>query len=73
MVDLNNETDINRAIETGLTRTQVLLRGGVKHLATGEYDQAKKIFNTALSFDVDNGLLHFFNAYTYHQLFLRGE
>ena len=72
-VDLNNETDINRAIETGLTRTQVLLRGGIKHLASGEYDQAKKIFNTALSFDVDNGLLHFFNAFTYHQLFLRGE
>jgi tetratricopeptide (TPR) repeat protein len=72
-VDLNNETDINRAIETGLTRTQVLLRGGVKYLATGEYDQAKQIFNTALSFDVDNGLLHFFNAFTYHQLFLRGE
>ena len=72
-VDFNNETDINRAIETGLTRTQVLLRGGVKYLATGEYDQAKQIFNTALSFDVDNGLLHFFNAFTYHQLFLRGE
>ncbi len=72
-VDLNNETDINRAIETGLTRTQVLLRGGIKYLANGEYDQAKKIFNTALSFDVDNGLLHFFNAFTYHQLFLRGE
>ena len=72
-VDLNNETDINRAIETGLTRTQVLLRGGIKYLATGEYDQAKQIFNTALSFDVDNGLLHFFNAFTYHQLFLRGE
>jgi tetratricopeptide (TPR) repeat protein len=72
-VDFNNETDINRAIETGLTRTQVLLRGGIKYLATGEYDQAKQIFNTALSFDVDNGLLHFFNAFTYHQLFLRGE
>ena len=72
-VDFNSETDINRAIETGLTRTQVLLRGGIKYLANGEYDQAKKIFNTALSFDVDNGLLHFFNAFTYHQLFLRGE
>jgi len=72
-VDLNNETDINRAIETGLTRTQVLLRGGIKYLTSGEYEQAKKIFNTALSFDVDNGLLHFFNAFTYHQLFLKGE
>jgi len=72
-VDFNNETDINRAIESGLTRTQVLLRGGIKYLNNEDYNKAKKTFNTALSFDVNNGLLHFFNAFTYHQLFLRGE
>lgn len=72
-VDFNNEGEINHAIETGLTRTQVLVRGGIKSLALGEYEQAKKTFNTALSFDIDNGVLHFFNAFTYHQLFLRGE
>lgn len=73
LIDFKNEVDINRALKNGLTRSQVLARGGMNYLINGEYDKAQDAFNTALSFDIDNGLLHFLNAATYHQLYINGE
>lgn len=72
-LNLNSKTDVEQAIKNGLTRTQVLVRGGLKYLQDEDYEKAKDVFNTALTFDVDNGLLHFLNGYAYHQLYLRGE
>ena len=72
-LDLNNNGDIQRSIENGLTRTQVLIRGGIKYLSDGNYEKANEIFNTALTFDIENGVLHFLNGYTYHQQYLSGD
>jgi tetratricopeptide (TPR) repeat protein len=72
-LDLNNNGDIQRSIENGLTRTQVLIRGGIKYLSDGNYEKANEIFNTALTFDIENGVLHFLNGYTYHQQYLLGD
>jgi len=72
-LNLDDKNDLEKAIDNKLSRSQTLTRGGITYLMDGKYQQASDVFNTALSFDVDNALLHFFNAYTYHQLFLRGD
>lgn len=72
-LNLNNKTSVEEAIKNGLTRTQVLVRGGLKYLQDEDYEKAKDVFNTGLTFDIDNGLLHFLNGYAYHQLYLRGD
>jgi tetratricopeptide (TPR) repeat protein len=72
-LNLNSKTDVELAIKNGLTRTQVLVRGGLKYLQDEDYEKAKDVFNTALTFDIDNGLLHFLNGYAYHQLYFRGD
>jgi len=72
-LNLDDKNDLEKAVDNKLSRTQTLTRGGITYLMDGKYQQASDVFNTALSFDVDNALLHFFNAYTYHQLFLRGD
>jgi len=72
-LNLDDKNDLEKAVDNKLSRSQTLTRGGITYLMDGKYQQASDVFNTALSFDVDNALLHFFNAYTYHQLFLRGD
>ena len=72
-LNLDDKNDLEKALDNKLSRSQTLTRGGITYLMDGKYQQASDVFNTALSFDVDNALLHFFNAYTYHQLFLRGD
>ena len=72
-LNLDDKNDLEKAIYNKLNRSQTLTRGGITYLMDGKYQQASDVFNTALSFDIDNALLHFFNAYTYHQLFLRGD
>ena len=72
-LNLNDKSDLAKAMKNELNRSQTLTRGGIKYLLDGEYDKASDVFNTALSFDINNALLHFFNGYTYHQLYLRGD
>ncbi|HEY8023318.1 MAG TPA: hypothetical protein VIF60_02040 [Burkholderiaceae bacterium] len=59
--------------DSNLTRSQILIRSGVEFLRKGEIDKAQEVFNTALKFDIDNASLHFLNALTYHQGYLRGD
>ena len=72
-IDLQNKNDITKAENSGLTRSQILIRGGIKLMIDGKFDKAMDVLNAALTFDIENGLLHFLNGYAYHQLYLRGE
>src|SRR5471030_2513806 len=57
----------------GRSRSQVLMRSGIDYLYKNDLDKAQAVFNTALKFDFDNAQLHFLNALTYHQSYLRGD
>ena len=70
---INSEADVRAALDSGLTRSQILVRSGMDFLLKGDLDKAQAIFNTALKFDFNNAQLHFLNALAYHLSFLRGE
>ena len=71
-LDLEDQQDLLDAEKNKLTRSQVLVRGGLKYLHEGKFKKASDVFNAALTFDVNNGLIHFLNAFSYHQIFLEG-
>ena len=66
------EQSVDRAAD-GRSRSQVLMRSGIDYLYKNDLDKAQAVFNTALKFDFDNAQLHFLNALTYHQSYLRGD
>jgi hypothetical protein len=70
---INSEADVKAALDSGITRSQILIRSGMGFLLKGDLDKAQEVFNTALKFDFNNAQLHFLNALAYHQHFLRGN
>ncbi len=52
---------------------RVLAEEGFKKLEQGQYEEASRVFNAGLKFEPENAQLHFFNALTYHLLYLRGD
>src|SRR5471030_1580149 len=66
------EQSVDRAAD-GRSRSQILMRSGIDYLYKNDLDKAQAVFNTALKFDFDNAQLHFLNALTYHQSYLRGD
>jgi Tfp pilus assembly protein PilF len=58
---------------TDATKSQLLLRSGVKYLEAGEMDKAQSVFNVALKIDINNAVLHFLNALTYQLKYEAGE
>lgn len=65
--------DVKAQQDSGLSRSQILTRSGIEYLRKGDLEKAQAVFNTALKFDFDNAQLHFLNALTYHQGYLRGD
>ena len=70
---MESPADLKAALDSGLNRSQILMRNGMALLAKGEYENAQAIFNTALKFDFKNAELHFLNGLTYHLGYLRGD
>ncbi len=70
---IDSATAVKAQQESGLSRSQILIRSGMDYLRNGDLEKAQAVFNTALKFDFDNAQLHFLNALTYHQGYLRGD
>jgi hypothetical protein len=70
---IDSAADVKAQQENGLSRSQILTRSGIGYLRNGDLEKAQAVFNTALKFDFDNAQLHFLNALTYHQGYLRGD
>jgi tetratricopeptide (TPR) repeat protein len=70
---METAADMKAALDSGLTRSQILMRNGMELLSKGELDKAQTVFNTALKFDLKNPELHFLNGLTYHLGYLRGD
>ncbi|MET3131273.1 tetratricopeptide (TPR) repeat protein [Oxalobacteraceae bacterium GrIS 1.11] len=69
---IHGAQEAQAALDSGLTRSQILMRSGIDFLRKGDLERAQAVFNTALKFDFDNAQLHFLNALAYHQAYLRG-
>ena len=59
--------------DVALSRSQTLLRTGANYLQSGQLDNAQKIFNSGLKFDIKSAPMHFFNALTYQLKYEKGD
>lgn len=63
----------NKYQQGNVNKSQELLKSGIEYLQKGEIDKAQVVFNTGLKFDLNNPVLHFFNAYTYQLKYEKGD